>query len=77
MTEPQPAEFFIGFKTKLNPTLAQIQYFARACGVARFAYNWGLEEWKKQYAEHQECPECKPKPTETALRRLLKGTSVN
>ncbi|WP_171899552.1 RNA-guided endonuclease InsQ/TnpB family protein [Candidatus Marithrix sp. Canyon 246] len=32
-----------------NPTVKQEQYFRQACGTSRFAYNWGLEEWKKQY----------------------------
>ncbi|RKZ48450.1 MAG: transposase [Candidatus Parabeggiatoa sp. nov. 2] len=32
-----------------NPTVKQEQYFRQACGIARFAYNWGLEEWRKQY----------------------------
>lgn len=40
----------------------QRTYFAKACGVARHAYNWGLEQWIKQY-------ELGEKPTETALRR--------
>ena len=24
-------------------------YFARASGTARFAYNWALAEWRRQY----------------------------
>jgi putative transposase len=32
-----------------NPTVKQEKYFRQACGTARFAYNWGLKEWKKQY----------------------------
>jgi len=31
-----------------NPNYKQEQYFRQACGTARFAYNWGLEEWKKR-----------------------------
>jgi putative transposase len=31
----------------------QRQYFTRACGVSRFAYNWGLAEWKRQYEAGQ------------------------
>ena len=34
----------------LDPTTEQAIYFARACGVARYAYNWALAEWKTQYA---------------------------
>ncbi|WP_053959500.1 RNA-guided endonuclease InsQ/TnpB family protein [Sulfobacillus thermosulfidooxidans] len=39
-------------------------YFAKACGVARFAYNWGLAQWKRQY-------EAGEKPTQASLRRQL------
>lgn len=34
----------------LDPTLEQERYFRCACGVARFAWNWGLAEWKRQRA---------------------------
>jgi putative transposase len=37
-------------KIRLDPTLRQVDYFRRACGVARFTWNWGLAEWKRQYA---------------------------
>jgi putative transposase len=32
-----------------NPTVKQERYFRQACGTSRFAYNWGLAEWKRQY----------------------------
>jgi putative transposase len=48
----------------LKPTTAQQVYFARACGVARFAFNWALAEWRCQYAAGE-------KPSEIALRRRL------
>jgi putative transposase len=51
-------------KIRLDPTAAQAVYFARACGTARFAYNWALAEWKRQY-------EADGKPTEAALRKQL------
>lgn len=38
-----------GHKIRLDPNNKQANYFVRACGVARFAYNWGLDEWKRQY----------------------------
>jgi len=53
-------------KIKLDPNQAQAIYFARACGVARFAYNWALAEWKAQY-------DAGGKPSETALRKQLNG----
>ena len=36
-------------KIRLCPNNKQANYFVRACGSARFAYNWGLSEWEKQY----------------------------
>ena len=39
----------IAHKIALDPNAAQESYFARACGTARFAYNWALAEWKRQY----------------------------
>jgi transposase, IS605 orfB family len=36
---------------ELNPNNKQATYFKKACGVARFAYNWALAEWQKQYQE--------------------------
>ncbi|KKM96524.1 hypothetical protein LCGC14_1177200 [marine sediment metagenome] len=36
-------------KIQLQPNQHQAGYFAKACGVARFAYNWGLSEWRRQY----------------------------
>ena len=38
-------------KIKLNPTPEQETYFRKAAGVARFTYNWGLNEWRRQYSE--------------------------
>lgn len=32
-----------GYKTELRLTREQERLFAKACGIARFAYNWGLE----------------------------------
>ena len=33
----------------LDPTEKQANAMARAAGVARFSYNWGLVEWQKEY----------------------------
>lgn len=48
----------------------QATYLAKASGTARFAYNWALAEWQKQYEEHKKDP-VKPAPSEASLRRLL------
>ena len=38
-----------GHVIRLKPNNKQATYFAKACGVARFAYNWALNEWQRQY----------------------------
>ena len=38
-----------GHVIRLEPNNKQATYFAKACGVARFAYNWALSEWQRQY----------------------------
>ncbi|MGH7756494.1 MAG: RNA-guided endonuclease InsQ/TnpB family protein, partial [Vulcanimicrobiaceae bacterium] len=54
----------LAHRIRLVPTVAQEVYFTRACGVARFAYNWALAEWRRQDAAGQ-------KPSEVALRKHL------
>jgi putative transposase len=54
----------LAHKIALDPNEAQRTYFAKAAGTARFAYNWALSEWKRQY-------EASGKPSEGALRQLL------
>ncbi|WP_198334713.1 RNA-guided endonuclease InsQ/TnpB family protein [Psychrobacter namhaensis] len=39
-----------GHIIELKPNNVQANHFARACGVARKAYNWALYEWQRQYA---------------------------
>jgi putative transposase len=51
-------------KIRLYPNNKQATYFAKACGVARFAYNWGLSEWKRKY-------EAGEKVSESLLRKEL------
>lgn len=41
----------LAHKIELAPTNFQKGYFARACGTARFVWNWGLAEWNRQYRE--------------------------
>lgn len=36
-------------KIRLNPTPDQVQWLRQATGVSRFAFNWGLAEWQRQY----------------------------
>lgn len=49
---------------------AQATYMARAAGTARFAYNWALAEWSRQY-EAWKLDNSLPKPSQMALRRQL------
>ena len=48
----------------LDPNAKQETFFRKSAGTARFAYNWALAEWRRQYEEGG-------KPTESNLRRLL------
>ena len=41
-------------KIGLNPTSEQEAYFYRASGVARLAWNWALDEYKRRKAAGQE-----------------------
>lgn len=60
----------IAHKIALKPNNVQATYFARASGTARFAYNWALAEWKRQYDACKVNPSL-PKPSQAALRRQL------
>jgi len=51
-------------KIELKPNNVQATYFAKSCGVARFAYNWALGEWQRSYVS-------KAKVSEISLRREL------
>ena len=54
----------LAHRIRLDPTTTQVVSFTRACGVARFAYNWALAQWQQQHAAGK-------KPSEVALRRQL------
>ena len=60
----------IAHRIALELSDKQATYMARASGTARFAYNWALGEWGKQYAAWKENNAC-PKPSQMALRRQL------
>jgi putative transposase len=50
----------------MYPNNIEATYLARACGVARFAYNWALAEWKRLYGLGE-------KVSEGDLRKKLNG----
>lgn len=54
----------LAHKIELDHTYKQAVYFAQACGVARFSYNWALAEWQKQY-------KAEDKPNEAKLQKAL------
>ena len=60
----------IAHKIALDPNNVQANYFARAAGTARFAYNWALNQWQQQYTAWKQDNNL-PKPSEQALRRQL------
>jgi putative transposase len=60
----------VAHRIRLDPNNVQATYLARAAGTARFAYNWALDEWRKQYEACKTDPTL-PRPSEVALRRLL------
>lgn len=61
---------FLAYRIRLDPNNLQATYLARAAGTARFAYNWALAEWQRQYTAYKADPAL-PKPNEAALRRQL------
>jgi putative transposase len=60
----------IAHKIALKTNNVQKTYFAKAAGVARFAYNWALSEWTRQYDAHK-ADAALPRPSQMALRRQL------
>jgi len=60
----------IAHRIRLDPNKVQATYLARAAGVARFAYNWALSQWQKQYAARKIDPAL-PGPSQLSLRRQL------
>jgi putative transposase len=60
----------VAHRIRLDPNNVQATHLARAAGTARFAYNWALGEWQKQY-EACKADTTLPRPSEAALRRLL------
>jgi putative transposase len=60
----------LAHKIALDPTPEQADYFLRASGVARFAWNWALGQWQQEYALWKEY-QCGPRPSEVSLRSAL------
>lgn len=60
----------LAFKTQLFANNIQQAYFAKACGVSRFCWNWGLAHWNEQYQVHK-ADSVLPKPNGKALKKQL------
>jgi putative transposase len=60
----------VAHKIALDPNNKQATYLAQAAGTARFAYNWALAEWQRQYAAWK-ADNSLPKPSQHSLRRQL------
>ena len=60
----------LAHRIQLDPNKVQATYLARAAGTARFAYNWALAEWQRQYQTSLADPAL-PKPNWMALSRQL------
>ena len=62
-----------GHIIELTPNNTQATHLKKACGVARFAYNWALAEWKKQYEQDKNYrDECQAKGITIDENRLNK-----
>lgn len=71
---PGTRTMILGHTIALDPTLAQAAVFRRACGVARFAYNWGLQRWKEMHAAGEKPSAMKIKAQWNAHRKTLPWT---
>ncbi len=60
----------LAHKIALEPNNVQETYFRKAAGTARFAYNWALAQWQRQYEAWKADP-TGVKPSDPALRKQL------
>ena len=56
----------LSHKIRIYPNREQEQFLKKSCGVARFAYNWGLAEWQNQYKNGE-------KPNYLKLKKQFNG----
>ena len=56
----------LSHKIRIYPNREQEQFLKKSCGVARFAYNWGLAEWERQYKNGE-------KPNHLKLKKQFNG----
>ena len=56
-------------KIRLHPRPEQATYFAKAAGTARYAFNWAVAEWKRQYEAGEKPSALKLRTQFHALRK--------
>src|SRR5260370_20291496 len=54
-------------RIRMNPTREQVEYLKRACRTRRFVYNWGREQWEKQYQAYKQEQETVPEAERTLI----------
>src|SRR5260370_37957960 len=59
-------------RIRMNPTSEQVEYLKCACGTRRFIYNWGREQWEKQYQAYKLEQETVPE-----AERMLRPPNAN
>lgn len=57
-------------KIELKVNRQQATYFAKGCGIARFAYNWALVQWQKEYALGNKSTEAKLRKALNTIKRV-------
>src|SRR3954453_12273123 len=60
----------LAHKIRLDPTVEQSIHFAKAAGVARFAFNWGLAEWQRMHKAGEKPSANKIKAKWNEVRRV-------
>ncbi|ARO67914.1 hypothetical protein B9J09_02095 [Xylella fastidiosa subsp. pauca] len=64
----------IAHRIALDPNNVQATHLSRAAGVARFAYNWALAEWRRQY---EACMYVGQRPSQAIATFLAATTERN
>ena len=64
-------------KIRLYPNNRQSTYLARCCGVARFAYNWGLAKWNEQYELHKASPDSVASPNQCRYENGIRSPELS
>jgi len=53
ITTSEPLKTIKAHMIRLHPTPEQEAYLRRAAGTRRFIFNWGLQEWNRQYVAYK------------------------